>query len=384
MKILLSESQLKTIIEAVKLDPEVVKQRFKEYKKIAIKYPNPRQLNLFHPKIYAFLRSQGLMDQVFQNRKKYHPEGYWTAETVSQESSKYNSKSEFQSKNQFAYNKAIELGILNYLFPMNNVGRDKIWTLEKSIQTAKEFNGTRSQFLKKYPSAWKSLRDNEKLWLLGKSQSGSPIDINILIDQAKKYKNRSSLRNENPILYNKLVIRGILFDVFPKVNLTDDEIIEKSKKYSSPSELNFFDQNLYLKLKKIPNGYNRAFGEDYKYRKLIDIAKGYSSKHALFKDDRYTYNTLSRLGLLNKVYNVDEPIEKLSLSNSFNDIDKTEPIKTTKTNKKIKNLGPFKSIEDLKSVAMKYNNVNQLKIGDPNAYIILRNNNMLDDLFADK
>ena len=33
---------------------------------------------------------------------------------------------------------------------------------------------------------------------------------------------------------------------------------------------------------------------------------------------------------------------------------------------------------------MKYNNVNQLKIGDPNAYIILRNNNMLDDLFADK
>jgi len=75
---------------------------------------------------------------------------------------------------------------------------------------------------------------------------------------------------------------------------------------------------------------------------------------------------------------------KLSLSNSFNDIDKTEPIKTTKTNKKIKNLGPFKSIEDLKSVAMKYNNVNQLKIGDPNAYIILRNNNMLDDLFADK
>jgi len=220
--------------------------------------------------------------------------------------------------------------------------------------------------------------------LLGKSQSGSPIDINILIDQAKKYKNRSSLRNENPILYNKLVIRGILFDVFPKVNLTDDEIIEKSKKYSSPSELNFFDQNLYLKLKKIPNGYNRAFGEDYKYRKLIDIAKGYSSKHALFKDDRYTYNTLSRLGLLNKVYNIDEPIEKLSLSNSFNDIDKTEPIKTTKTNKKIKNLGPFKSIEDLKSVAMKYNNVNQLKIGDPNAYIILRNNNMLDDLFADK
>ena len=74
-----------------------------------------------------------------------------------------------------------------------------------------------------------------------------------------------------------------------------------------------------LKLKKIPNGYELAFGKEYKYKKLFDIAKQYQNKYELLKGNAYVYNNLEKLGLLNKAYGI-EPIEKLSLTNTFNKI----------------------------------------------------------------
>jgi hypothetical protein len=342
MKIIITEEQLNNIISehgygSKPLPQEEVDKRLLKAKKVAVKFPNPRQFSLKYPNLWNFLRSKGLLDDVFPNRKLYKNDGYWTPETISQEASKYNTKTEFLRSNQVAYKKAVELGILNDLIPIDgrygSSGNKKKWTLEKSIQVAKEFEGTKTEFWKKHPAATLELRRNNLLKSIFPDDKRKGDD-DILINQAKEYENRSVLRRDNPSLYSKLVIRGMLYDVFPKVEMTADEIITKAKEYETPTELSKGNQNLYLKLKKIPNGYELAFGKEYKYKKLFDIAKQYQNKYELLKGNAYVYNNLEKLGLLNKAYGI-EPIEKLSLTNTFNKIN-PEPKRKDKTNSKIK------------------------------------------------
>ena len=124
MKIILTEEQLsKLVLEAVPLSQEEVEKRLKKAKKVALKFPNPRQFSLKYPNLWNFLRGKGLVDVVFPNRKVYKPDGYWNSVNTAEEASKYNSKIEFYKGNQVAYNKAVELGILNDLFPFRSTSK---------------------------------------------------------------------------------------------------------------------------------------------------------------------------------------------------------------------------------------------------------------------
>jgi hypothetical protein len=125
MKFVISETQRNNLIEGIFLSDEEKKQRLEKSIKLSKDYSRPRQFALEHPKLWAWLRAQNLVDVVFPNRQKYRPDGYWTIDTIGQESTKYNSRSEFERGNQWAYEKARKLGILDALFPTRKTTYDK-------------------------------------------------------------------------------------------------------------------------------------------------------------------------------------------------------------------------------------------------------------------
>ena len=377
MKILITESQYNSIIfeqnkrgGSQPLPQKEVDKRLKKAKALAVKFPNPRQFSLKYPNLWNFLRGKGLVDVVFPNRKIYRPDGYWTPETIAQEAGKYNTKSEFHDNNQVAYMKALQFDIMNDLFPYNsNVkgGMKKIWTLEKSIEAAKGFDGSLSEFSRKHSAAYHELKNNDLLSFYFKKRKD--INDEEIIKQAKEYSNVKDLRLNNLSLYNKLVTRGLLYTLFPKVEMSNDEIINKAKEYQTTSELSKKNRPLYYKLSKVPNGFELAFSGQtkltYKAKKFIDIAKQYDDKYELRKNNRYAYNNLEALGLIDKVYNSENNTEDL-----INKIEPIEPI-----DKKIKKLldaaGKFKNKYDLK----KYN---------PYLFVKLTKLNLLDKLFPPK
>jgi hypothetical protein len=375
MKIIITEEQLKSIISEDRrgrepLSQKEVDKRLKKAKDLAVKFPNPRQFALKYPNLWNFLRGKGLIDSAFPNRKIYRPDGYWTPETIAQEASKYNTKSEFYDNNQVAYLKAIQLGIINDLFPYRSdtkVGIKKIWTLEKSIEAAKEFEGGKSEFYRKHPAAYVELKNNDLLSYYFKKKKD--VNSEEIINQAKQYKDRVELRKNNLNLYNKLVIRGLLYDVFPKVEMSDDEIINKAKEYQTKSELSKKNRPLYYKLSKVPNGFEIVFGDQhkltYKAKRFIDIAKQYDNKYELRKNNRYVYNNLEALGLLDKVYDTENSTDEL-----ITKIQLTDPV-DNKTKKLFKIAGKFKNKYDLK----KYN---------PYVFAKLTKLNLMDKVFPPK
>ena len=271
-----------------------------------------------------------------------------------------------------AYLKAIQLGIINDLFPYRSdtkVGNKKIWTLEKSIEAAKGFEGGRSEFYKKHPAAYVELKNNDLLSYYLKNRKD--VNDEEIIKQAKQYKDRVELRKDNLALYSKLVTRGLLYDLFPKVEvkMNYDEIINKAKEYQTRSELAKNNGNLYYKLRKIPNGFELAFGGQnkltYKAKKFIEIAKQYENKYELRKSNRYAYNNLESLGLLDKVYDSENNTDDL-----INKIELTDPM-DSKTKKMLRTAEKFRNKYDLK----KYN---------PYLFAKIIKLNLLDKVFPPK
>ena len=371
MKIIITEEQLNGIInEGVKLSPEEIEKRLKLAKKLAVKYPNPRQFALKHKPLYYFLRGQGLMDTVFPKRKLYKPDGYWTPETIGQEASKYDSKSDFYNNNQVAYNRAVEFGILNDLFPFRSnakTGPKKKWTLEKSIEVAKEFDGSPTEFYRKYPTAYLELKNNDLLSFYFKKRKD--INHDEIINQAKQYKDRVELRKNNLTLYNKLATKGLLYDLFPKVEMSHDEIINKAKEYETPSNLSKKNRKLYYKLSKVPNGFDLAFGGQHKLthraKKFIEVAKQYQNRYDLLKNNRYAYKNLESLGLIDKIYNSDQSADEL-----IKDIE-LQPAMDNKMKK-------------LLNIARKFPNKYELRLHNPYLFNKLKKMDLLDKIFPPK
>ena len=164
-KIIITESQLKDLLnEGKKLDQKEIGVRLKKAKKLAVKFPNPRQFALKYPNLWNFLRGQNLVDDVFVDRKKYNPDGFWTPEKVGEEAAKYNSASELQKNNQVAYRKATEYGMLGVLFPV----RLTKWNLDNATEVAKTFD-TPTELYRNYAKTPRSncVMDNSKLLSVG-------------------------------------------------------------------------------------------------------------------------------------------------------------------------------------------------------------------------
>lgn len=264
--------------ESAPLSKDELEKRLTKAKKLAGKYKNPRQFALAHPQLWNTIRSFDKLDDVFPERRKYKPDGYWDAITIADESRKYDGRTEFLRGNQIAYLKALELGIMDDLFPIKKKTREPYYTLDKSIELAKDFEGDRMKFFDEYPSAYKVLNSNDLL---------------------TKY----------------------FGDKIEDAKASDDVLLDKGKEYESIIDLNKNNNPLYIALKR-RSLLNKLYPEPLKVQKLLDRAKNYENKYDLKIKNRNLYNALIRAGLWEKLF-PKTPIEKLSLSDLAKDIDNT-------------------------------------------------------------
>jgi len=128
MKILISESQLNNIIlNEAPLSQQTINYRLKRAKELAVNYPNPRQFELKHKKLWNFLRQQKLVDDVFPNRQKYRED--LTPEQVIRVASKFINSDDFHTEYPVEWNYAYKNNMINDLFPdYNSDSGIKLWS----------------------------------------------------------------------------------------------------------------------------------------------------------------------------------------------------------------------------------------------------------------
>lgn len=303
-------------------DKEKIVDKAKKFV-LAKNIKNPRQLHLKNNNLYYVLRAQNLIDQVFPERKKYHPDGYWNFDTVTKEAEKYSSRSEFEKKNQVAYNKAREMGILKDLFPQIKERLGK-YTLSQAKELAKDWKGTYSSFLSKYPSAVKVLSDEGILnKYLPKGKRGKKVDMYgqmsneelkaILDDKIKSDKvNQISF-----YLRRELEKRGI--DIpeskVPKkkleeyLELSDDMLIKMAQPYGSLTNMNIKNPSLRqaLRIRNLsdnlfPDTRKQSVYKNHSDSELIDLAMKYGSKTKIRDNDLYLYRELRKRGLNKNIF----------------------------------------------------------------------------------
>lgn len=165
---------------------------------------------------YATLRFD-LIDKFFPI--KLHsgsPIKKWDQRTVSQEASKYSSKSEFQKNNQSAYLVALRLGLLDKLFP--DTEPQKRWDEESISREAAKYS-SRSEFADNSQGAYTAAK---RLGILTKLfpnilSGGGPRkwDEETISREAAKYSSRSEFQKNNVNAYHAALRSGLIDKLFP-------------------------------------------------------------------------------------------------------------------------------------------------------------------------
>lgn len=342
--IIITESQFNKLVdEAVALPDKEIAKRLEKAKRVAVNFPNPRQFALRYPKLWNFLRGQKLVDKVFPDRHVYKPDGYWDAQTIAQEAEKYDSRSDFMRGNQFAYNKARKLGILDDLFSFKSkVGRNKVYDDDKSVEVAKNFEGSRSEFMRKFPVAYRNLKDRNIIHRFFSDLRKSDVTDEDLIAMAKQYDNIVDLRKNNRKLYSDLYQRSLLDNLFPT---------------------------------------------KYREQKLIDVAKQYSSRYELKRNNRRIYRKLNDLGMLDDIFPLTpEEKSKELLWKSLRDKQEPEPEPVAEPTPEPKTtlVKNNKLSSHLVTVASQYDSFDDFAKDFPNLANILKDNKSLLNKFFPK
>jgi hypothetical protein len=352
MKIILTESQLKTVINE-KLTDDQKKNALVVAKELAPNFSSVRQFSLENPELYNYLRVNNLLDDVFSDRKKHRPDGYWTPETVGQEAQKYSGRKEFHKKNQVAYNKAKDFGILDALFGPMKAGARKTITLDVAIEKARNFEGMRSQFYKKHPTAYLILKDEgllDRFFQLGTGLKRK-YDYDSLINDAKQYENIDDLKANNHELYKKLTVLKLMDDVFPdRKEFKFNKYIEQAKQYKNSKDLRTNNIGLYNNLMN-NNLLDIAF-PNRKQEKLngyLEKAKEYGTSTELMKTNFSLYQTLKNNNLLDVAF--------------------PDRVK--------------KKLDSYVSKAKQYGTLRELRKLNPALYLTLKNNNLFKSVFPE-
>lgn len=275
MKIILTESQillLKENITEVKMSPEQVEKRNERIIKIGKKYKTQREFSLKNSKDFGTARKYGLLDTIFPDRKKYRRDVEWTPEKITDVAKNYGSKSEFQKADQFVYNKASTLGMLDTLFPE----KKRKYSLEKSLELAKGFEDP-WDFNKEYPGAHRVLKDNDLLkssfpnYEFGKRGPKEPRQkykgksFDEWIEHAKQLV-RTKMKSLNRIdyaLYYWLRSNGADMKQFRLPDPDQSILFKRAEKYDSPRELRIGNGYLFNQIKSIPGALEKLFPNSY-------------------------------------------------------------------------------------------------------------------------
>ena len=197
---------------------------------------------------YTRARIHGWLDDYTWFETKW--EKKWNRETCFEEAKKYKSKSEFREYNPSAYYTALNKGWLDSYdwFVKHNVK----WNRETCYEEAKKYK-TRVEFQRNNGAAYKVAAKNgwldDYIWfkiIIGK------WNYETCLKEAKKYRTRTEFSQNNPGAYDAARRNGWLneYDFFetkrkPKVYWNRETCFEEAKKYKSRNELKENNNSAY-------------------------------------------------------------------------------------------------------------------------------------------
>ena len=204
------------------------------------KYDSINDFKENNPRLFALLRSKGLVDKFFPDRSGERRRVKWTDEKIKSEAEKYDSIDELRRNNNLVYLALRKEGLLDKYFP-NQDKKDK-WD-EESLRKEVE----------KYDSVTDLLKDNPKLYSIihykGLSKTLFPKrkvkwTDDAIKNEAEKYGSVGELRKNNLALYSTLRNKGLIDKFFPGggkvgpyVKWTDEVLKKESEKYNSRTEM---------------------------------------------------------------------------------------------------------------------------------------------------
>lgn len=168
----------------------------------------------------------------------------WNRETCYEEAKNYKTRVEFQRSNGAAYKVAAKNGWLDdYIWFEIIIGK---WNYETCFKEAQKYR-TRTEFSQNNPGAYDSARRNRWLddytWLETKRNPKVYWDRETCFYEAKKYKSRIELKENNSSAYHAALKNGWLDDFTwfeikrkPKDYWNKDTCHEEAKKYKSKKE----------------------------------------------------------------------------------------------------------------------------------------------------
>jgi|688.fasta_scaffold218940_1 hypothetical protein len=325
-----------------------------DYLEIASKFEDANVFRKVHYKIHTYIRQKGMLDVAFPNRKKYKPKGYWTPETIREESKKYSTRTQFLENNQVAFNTSLKhIGLLDELFPkkehysytfeeskkicdnfksrmdlaknnnklylyvksngwlpdlypdMRYHKRSK-YTIESVTEIAKKYNFI-SDFVRNHPGPYDFAYRNNLLPTLFTERKHKWTDERIK-EELSKYQSKREVSTLNPSLYNTANRKGILNEVFShhtNINWTEQSILEELSKYESRHELYRKNPSLYQIArvgkyldKSLPNNKKIKWTDD----RIVTELNKFKNRKEVYRKNFNLYQVSIKSGHLNLIH----------------------------------------------------------------------------------
>lgn len=271
-----------------------------EYLKIASAYEDANYFRKVHNKIHTYLRQRNLLDVAFPNRKRYKPKGYWTPETIREESKKYKTRTDFTLNNQVAFIHSLKYpGLLDEIYPKR---KPLNYSFDECKELVKDYNGRNDL-----------CHNNNKLYLHVKSKGwleellpdkrhckNSKYKKETVIELAKNYQFVSDFVRDHPGPYDYAHRHGYIKKLFPerKRKWTDDKIIEELTKFESRKALAKQNQSLYNTAQKkglLEQIFPKHLSVKWTEERILEELSKFENRRDLHKENPSLYQ-IARVG----------------------------------------------------------------------------------------
>lgn len=138
----------------------------------------------------------------------------WTIETLKEEARKYSSRWDFGKNNESAYAAALDLGVIEELFPKRVIKQNGYWMVFENHLNEIEGCKSKKDYERKNRSAYVMAVEYGFIDRLFPNNIRKPITDDEL-EEAKNYKDRNELSHNNRRLYLALYKRKLLDEYYP-------------------------------------------------------------------------------------------------------------------------------------------------------------------------
>jgi len=298
MKIILTETQLKTVI----------KELFPEKKE----WTKKELVNEI---------SRGGLGSMMQNREE--------RKKLLDIAQKYNSREDFKNRDIKSYNKALKLGVIKQLYFRNNLR-----PINKKVETDKRISPNifkqtaftvaskyknEDEFKNSHPEMYNAIKNDnlfKKIFQKTITQKNKDVSSikgteDAVRKEASKYKYKSDFEKGNISAYRYAIKLGIINNLFPerKIKWTEDAVRKEASKYKYKSD--FARDNLSAYQNALKLGIINSLFPDYKFKWTEDAVRKEASKYKykieFYKNNQSAYDVALKMKIIDELFPEKKP-----------------------------------------------------------------------------